>query len=143
LVDSTFDSLTKNLWSCFTAESVDDNDTKQWIENDTGWSGLEYHTSMSEDEETLNGFEEKEVILHLSRDHSSEKRTSNIPVLRELPSFGSTLTSFTGSSGSSPSRQMAIRAMNGVEEELISYEKKLPNINTMTPPRNPALRQNC
>lgn len=150
---STFDSLQKTFWepltACFSGESaVDDKDTIKWI-------GLAYDEgSVSEDEDTLNGFQEPAEQLLLSRDYHSEAsvstitsrstRSSNIPVLRQLPSFGSTLThsqSGAGSHANSPSRQTAIRAMNGIEEELIINESKLPNIKTASPPRNPALMQ--
>jgi hypothetical protein len=151
-LNNPFDILQKMFWdpmsSCFAEGAIDvneiDKDTKKWIGDDATWSRLEYEGD-EDDEVTLNGFENLEESHHMGRDLSSEQRSSNIPVLRELPSFGSTLTGRSSSTGSS--RYAASNAMSrttfSTDESILltENETKLPNINTIRPPINPALIQ--
>ncbi|CAJ1968553.1 unnamed protein product [Cylindrotheca closterium] len=80
----------------------------------------------------------------MAREHSSSSRHSSaygIPILRDLPSFPT--SSHSNASGfSSPARYniSTSRSMASEVSSLMSeYETKLPNINTMRKPINPAM----
>ena len=108
-----------------------------------------------DDEVTLNGLID-DAMSHkstktastymMAREHSSSSRNSSgseygIPILRDLPSFGtSSFMSSMGSSYHSPSRFTTVSRSVSETSSLISEcEGKLPNINTMRKPINPAL----
>eukprot|EP00980_Cylindrotheca_fusiformis_P023090 scaffold10105_cov129-Cylindrotheca_fusiformis.AAC.3 len=129
-----------------------DRETKQWAGNVATWSGFTYDDDGDdEDEMTLNRYDESvKGSQNIEREHSSETRNSYIPTLRELPSFGSTMTGSSRSSATPHYSSNNIKPTNKtpsyVSEEsvvlLTENETKLPNINTIRRPIHPVLMQN-
>jgi len=118
----------------------------------------DFSSDEEEDDVTLNGLID-DAMSHkshktastytMAREHSSSSRSSSgeygIPVLRELPSFGthSFMSGIGGSNSSSPARHTSVsmsRSAVSEDSSLMSeYESKLPNINTIRKPVNPAM----